>query len=152
MVTVQETTKQARRTERPKQVEVKSWEARVAHAARRLHDPIALNASPLTRLRGVERYADSRYEKRICAKGFALRDLLRSSIDSVVEETADEKGLLRVHQFLILFRQGITVVEISRQLGLSREHVSRVYKKEALHLVTVKFLCLAGVRGTSGVT
>ena len=74
------------------------------------------------------------------------------SIDSVVDETANEKGLLRVHQFLILFRQGVTVVEISRQLGLSREHVSRVYRKKALHLVTVKFLCLAGVRGTSGVT
>ena len=145
MARVQETTKRASRTESQTQVEVKSWEARVAYAARRLHDPIALNASPLTRLRGVERHADSRYKKRICAKGFALRDLLRSSIDSVMEETADEKGLLRVHQFLILFRQGVTVVEISRQLGLSREHVSRVYRKKARHLVTVKFLCLAGV-------
>lgn len=145
------TNRRANSSERPTQVEVGSWEARVAYAAKRLHDPIALNASPLTRLRGVERYADSHYKKRICAKGFALRDLLRSSIDSVVEETADEKGLLRVHQFLTLFRQGVTVIEISRQLGLSREHVSRVYKKEALHLVTVKFLCLAGVRGNSGV-
>lgn len=104
----------------------------------------------MTRLRGVERYADSRYKKRICAKGFALRDLLRSSIDSVVEETADEQGLLRVHQFLSLFRQGRIVVEISRQLGLSREYVSRVHRREALQLVTAKFMSLAGVRGTTG--
>lgn len=134
-----------------RQREAGAWEARVEYATKHLHNPIALNGSPLTRLKAVERHASSYYKQRVCASAFALRDLLKSSIDCVVEETAGEKGLLTVHRFLVLFREGHTVSEISRRLGLSREHVSRVYRKTAFRLVTVKFLALARVRGKNDI-
>jgi len=42
--------------------------------------------------------------------------------------------------YLDLLVKGLSCQEISKQLGLSREHVSRVYRKKAVELVTEEFL------------
>ena len=89
------------------------WVARVGHALRNLDVRSALNRSHLARLAYVERLA---------------RDL------------GGEPALSRACQYLILLKEGLSCQQISHELGLSREHVSRVYRRKALELLTQEFL------------
>jgi hypothetical protein len=56
-------------------------------------------------------------------------------------------GLSRACTYLQLLVEGFSCKEISRRLGLSREHVSRVYRKKALLLLTEEFQSMVGNRG-----
>ena len=118
---------------------------RVASAVRNLDDLIALDLSPLAKLGFVERYAADHYQDRSCSKGLALRDLIKESLDDIISETAGN-GLPRLHDLLDMLRNGLNISQASREMGLSREHVSRVYAKQAFRLVTERFLSM-GERG-----
>lgn len=116
------------------------WQKRVGQALRNLGDRSALNRSPLVRLAYVEKLAAERYNGRLLPRGLALHDLLLTCVKKVSVELADEPGLTRACKYLQLLIQGLSCQEISRQLGLSREHVSRVCRRKALELVTEEFL------------
>jgi len=112
---------------------------RVASAVRNLDDLIALDQSPLTKLSFVEKHAADQYQNRLCSRGLALRALITESLDDIISETA-ANGLVRLHDLLDMLRNGLTISKASREIGLCREHVSRVYAKQAFRLVTERFL------------
>jgi hypothetical protein len=112
---------------------------RVAGAVRNLNDLIALDQSPLTKLSFVEKHAADHYKNRLCPRGLALRDIITESLSEVISETAGD-GLSRLHDLLDMLRNGITISQASREIGLCREHVSQVYAKQAFRLVTERFL------------
>lgn len=117
------------------------WQQRVGEALRQLPDRSALSRSPLARLSYVERVARERYKGRLMARGLALREVLGGCVDRVVTDIANEPPLHREREYLVLLRDGLSCREASERLGLSREHVSRVYSKRALRLLTDEFLC-----------
>ena len=116
------------------------WQRRVGEALRNLPDRSALNRSPLARLAYVERLANERYGGRLMARGLALRETLGGCVDLVLSDIADEKGLDREREYIACLRDGLSCKEASRRLGLSREHVSRTYRRRALLLLTETFL------------
>ena len=118
------------------------WDRRIDHALRNLGDRSVLNASQLARLTYVRRLAEDEYRGHILPKGLALHDLLTNCIRKICTELEDEPGLTRACRYLELLVQGISRKEISRQLGLSREHVSRTYRKKAVKIVTEEFMSI----------
>jgi len=118
------------------------WEQRIAHALRNIGDRSALNRSPLARLAYVERLAEEQYNSHILPRGLAVHDILLACVQRVSTELRGEPRLARACNYLELLIEGLSCQEISKQLGLSREHVSRVYRRKALELVTEEFLSL----------
>jgi len=116
------------------------WLSRVSYALRKLDDVSVLARSPLSRLSQVEKVARDRYDGRVLRRGFALRELLIACVEKVTSDLGGEPALSRDCQYLVLLKEGLSCRQISRQLGLSREHVSRVYRRRALELVTEEFL------------
>jgi DNA-binding NarL/FixJ family response regulator len=118
------------------------WVGRIGHALRNLDDRSALNRSSLSRLTCIEKIAKEKYNGRILPRGLALRDILLSSVDKVISDMSQETASSRACQYLELLKQGLSCQQISGELGLSREHVSRVYRRKALELVTSAFLTM----------
>lgn len=116
------------------------WVTRVGYALHNLDDRSILNRSPLARLAYVDRMAKKKYSSHVLPRGLALRQILLACIEKVVTEVGDEPGLSRICQYVQLLTKGLTCQQISRELGRSREHVSRVYRKRAFELVTEEFL------------
>ena len=123
------------------------WVSRIGQALRNLDDRSALNRSPLARLSYVERLARECHSRRILPRGLALREVLVECIENVVNDLSKEPALARACRYLVLMKQGLSCQQISSELGLSREHVSRVYRLKALELVTAEFL--STVKSTS---
>ncbi len=137
--TTNPTTRESRKKPGRVPFEMMMW--RVASAVRNLDDLIALDQSPLAKLGFVEKHAADHYQDRLCSRGLALRDLITESLDDIISETAGN-GLSRLHDLLGMLRNGLTISQASREMGLSREHVSRVYAKQAFRLVTEQFLSM----------
>jgi hypothetical protein len=116
------------------------WQQRVEHALRHLGDRSLLNRSPLARLSYIESLSAERYSGHLLPRGLALHDILISCVERVSNELSNEPGLAKACTYLKLLTNGATCREISKQLGLSREHISRVYRKKAIELVTEEFL------------
>ena len=116
------------------------YQRRVGYALKNLGDRSALNRSPLAKLSYIERLAIEQYSGHLLSRGLALHDSLVSCVQKISEELGSERGLARACKYLELLVEGLSCKEISRILGLSREHVSRVYRKKALELVTEEFL------------
>ena len=126
---------------KPGRVPFKTMTQRMAWAMRNLNDLIALDQSPLAKLGFVEKYAAEHYQDRLCSKGLALRDLIKESLDDIISETAGN-GLPKLHDLLDRLRKGLSISQASREMGLSREHVSRFYAKQAFRIVTERFLSI----------
>jgi len=109
-------------------------------AMKSLLDRSALNRSPLARLAYVEKAAKEQYSSHVLPRGLALRVILESCIDEVINDLSSEPALKNQCDYLRMIKNGVTCKEISRQLGLSREHVSRVCRRKAIELVTEEFL------------
>lgn len=118
------------------------WIGKVAYALNNLDDRSMLNHSPLANLEYVKRMASVRYGSHLLPRGLALREILLECVDKVVSEVGNEPGLSKACQYLQLLTQGLTRRQISSQIGLSREHTSRVYRKKALELLTEEFLAM----------
>jgi DNA-binding NarL/FixJ family response regulator len=116
------------------------WEQRVDHALRNLGDRSVLNRSPLARLAYIEKLASEQYNGHLLPRGLALHDILLACVEKISTELGNEPGLARACSYLDLLTKGLSCQQISRQLGLSREHVSRVYRRKAIELVTEEFL------------
>ena len=113
---------------------------RLCYALRYLDDRSKLNGSPLARLAYVERLAKEKHNGQLLPRGLALRQLILSCVDHIVREVRGESGLSRACQYLQLRVKGFSCKQISNEMGLSREHISRVYRKKALGLLTERFL------------
>jgi hypothetical protein len=118
------------------------WQRRVEHALRHLGDRSLLNRSPLARLSFVETLSREEYDGHLLPRGLALHDILINCVERVSIELRNELGLTKACTYLKLITSGATCREISKQLGLSREHISRVYRKKAIELVTEEFLSI----------
>jgi hypothetical protein len=116
------------------------WQRRVDHALKNLGDRSILNRSPLSRLAYVNELAESKYEGHILPCGLALHEILIECITKITTDLSNEPNLARACNYLDLLVKGLSCQEISKQLGLSREHVSRVYRKKAVELATEEFL------------
>lgn len=116
------------------------WQQRIEHALRHLGDRSVLNKSPLARLTYVERVSIEQYGGHLLPRGLALHDILIDCVERVSTELRNEPGLRKACTYLKLVANGANYREISKQLGLSREHVSRVYRKKAIELVTEEFI------------
>jgi len=116
------------------------WEQRLEHALRNLGDRTALNKSPLTKLIHIKKLAAGQYNGHLLPRGLALHDVLLACVDKVSRELGEEPKLARACIYLRLHAEGLSCREISKRLGLSREHISRVYRKKAIELVTEEFL------------
>ena len=118
------------------------WADRLGHALRNLDDRSVLNRSPLARLAYVERLAKERYGDHVLPRGLALRELLIECVDRLANDLHNEPALSPACQYLVLQKEGLNCQRISQKLGLSREHVSRVYRPKALELLAEQFLCV----------
>ena len=118
------------------------WRERIEHALRHLGDRSLLNKSPLARLSYVETLSREEYDGHLLPRGLALHDILINCVERVSTELRNEPGLTKACTYLKLITSGATCREISKQLGLSREHISRVYRKKAIELVTEEFLSM----------
>lgn len=118
----------------------KELEQRVEYALKHLGDRSVLNKSPLAGLSYVERLSAAQYRGHLLPRGLALHDTLTTCIERVATELSNEPRLAKACTYLKLVANGANYREISNQLGLSREHISRVYRKKAIELVTDQFL------------
>ena len=115
---------------------------RLGYTLRYLCDRSKLNSSPLARLACVERLAKNRYDGHVLPRGLALRELILSCVNQVTNDAGKDPGLSRACQYLHLRATGLSCRQISDQMHLSREHVSRFYRRKALALLTERFLSM----------
>lgn len=109
-------------------------------------DYAALRTSPLCELPGVQALARSDFNRKIYPTASALKTLLDQAYSAALEELAgvEDRRVQEVATYLRLFRQGVSVTEITHQLGFhSRSYVHREIQRQALELVTDAFLQLA---------
>lgn len=122
------------------------WKEKIWHALRHLDDLIILNQSSLARLVYVQRLAETEFRDRSLARGLALRHALTGCIDKIVSDGKDQIGLQKICGFLEIVKEGQNLTDISKAMGVSREQVSKSYKKKAVELVTQEFVELAKSR------
>jgi hypothetical protein len=96
----------------------------------------------LARLAYVERLAKERYSDHVLPRGLALREVLIFCVEVIVRDLANEPAMSRACDYLALLKEGLSCQQISKELGLSREHVSRVYRRKAFELLAEQFLCV----------
>jgi CRP-like cAMP-binding protein len=84
--------------------------------------------------------ADKEFQGNILVRGLALREVLVDCRDGIIEQGDSERGLHNTCEFLRLVKEGMSLTAIGKTLGVSREHVTRVYKRKAVELLTKIFL------------
>ncbi len=119
----------------------------VAHALKHMQELELLEESPLGKLGLVRELAVSEYRRTIFPVGFALRWLLSDAVDAVLHDLEQMPNYDRERKFLQGIVQGESVSQISRILGLSREHATRTIQPRALSLVARAFVITAGRPG-----
>ena len=125
----------------------------VALALKHVQDLEYLEESPLTNLPAVRELAEGEYREAAVPMGFALRVLLLESSKIVVRDFEDLTHYQREIMFLKAYVDCQSVAEISRGLGLSREHVARSIQTRAIGLVARVFLARAtGVHANATTT
>jgi hypothetical protein len=115
----------------------------VALALKNIQELEYLEESPLVRLPRVRRLSETKYRKAIFPVAFALRLILLESVNQMVDDLGEMPNYQRELGFLQGFIRGMSVAEISRGLGLSREHVTRDIKPKAFRLAARVFLARA---------
>ena len=115
-------------------------EAHLGDALANLGDRAVLNASPLSRTVFIEKLASTRYSNKIMARGLALRQVITDCIARLRAELGNEPTLSRCCTYLELRSQGVKCRQIGKELNVSREHASRMVRRQALHLLAEAFL------------
>ena len=113
--------------------------SKISHALRNLDDRVALNRNPLSRLAYVQEVAKGQCKGSIYPCGLALRKIITSCIDKIVMDLGNEPKFYKPCKYLALMKKGMTCRQISKELGISREHVSRVYRRRAIELLVEEF-------------
>ncbi len=69
-------------------------------ALRHLGDPIALQRSPLCRLRSIEKLAESNYPHGIVARGRSLKDVVLECLQEIEDELDGHTGAANLKSFI----------------------------------------------------
>lgn len=88
----------------------------------------------------MRKLAQKHYLNHVLPRGLALQELLKFCIKSVTDELGNDPVLSRHCQYLLLVKQGLSQKQISNQLGLSREHISRTYRRKSVELLAEELL------------
>lgn len=115
----------------------------VARALKYFQELERLEENPLCRLPVVQELAKAEYKDAALPTGFALRMLLIDATKIVIRDLGGLPAYQREIKFLKAYVNGCSVAEISRTLGLSREHVARKIQPRAIGLVAKVFLARA---------
>ena len=116
--------------------------ARLDDALKNLGDRSALNRNPLAHSAYLERLANEKYRDKIMPRGLALREVIAECVNKISAEVGSEPGLQKACRYLDLRAKGVKCCDISSELGLAREHVSRTVRKRALELLLEEFLSM----------
>ena len=122
----------------------------ISLAIRHIQELEYLEESPLARLPAVHDLAYGMLKDAVIPLGLALQQFLLDSVSVVIRDFGKQAGYHRVIQFLRALVDGQPVTEISRELGLSREHVARTVQPQAVALVGRVFLVKAGHEAVHG--
>jgi hypothetical protein len=124
----------------------------VGLALKHLQELEWLEESPLARLPEVLNLAEGTYRDSALPAGFALSSLLIYAAKIVLRDLGDLPGYQREIMFLKAYLKCQSVVEISRSLGLCREHVARSIQPRAIGLVARVFFAKANDGCSTAIT
>lgn len=99
------------------------WARLVDECLRHLDDPVRLRQSPLARLAGVGAYARRQHPLNPHGEVLALQELLCQAVDVSLPALPPRK-----REFLDRYARGEPIAAIARAMGMSRPHLSRVYR------------------------
>ena len=139
----QPTTRAVKRGRKPKTPLLKQVEEAYTH----LHDLDWLHECRLAELPEVRERIDPRHT---IPEAQALRSLLLEAARQVIAAVGSVPDKSGVTVFLERYLEGKPVTEIARELGVSREWVSRAYRREALALCGRQFVRLVSVDDSRG--
>lgn len=122
----------SRASVRPGRRSLDQWARLVDTCLRHLGDPVRLRESPLTNHAGVSAYARQRYPQNPHGKVLALQDLLCEAVDASLPALPAKK-----RDFLDRYARGETIAAIARAMGMSRPHLSRVYRPVVSAMVAI---------------
>lgn len=108
------------------------WARLVDTCLRHMGDPVRLRESPLATHSGVGAYARQRYPQNPHGKVLALQDLLCEAVDASLPALPARK-----REFLDRYARGESIAAIARAMGMSRPHLSRVYRPVVSVMVAI---------------
>lgn len=126
-------------------------EVTVMEALRCLGDPIALQRNSLAKWSGIVTLAERRYPSGVVARGRVLNETLFKCLAEIESELDGQPKVTRLKEFVSLIRQGLTLSETSRRMGISVEHASRHYKRALVSLLTAKVVNAVRQSGSGAV-
>ena len=109
----------------------------VDECLRHLDDPVRLRRSPLASLAGVGAYARRQHPLNPHGEVLALQELLCQAVDVSLPALPPRK-----REFLDRYARGETIAAIARAMGMSRSHLSRVYRPVASVIVAIALRAL----------
>jgi AraC-like DNA-binding protein len=108
----------------------------VARALRVVDDPDALSQLRLARDPLIVALAERRYGRVTrLSRGCALRDLLKANLIRVADNASGPLA-----EFARAYAEQTPIAQIARQLGMSRAHLSRIYRPRLVAVVSDEFL------------
>ena len=125
-------TTQSRASARAGRRSLAEWARLVDECLRHLDDPVHLRQSPLARLAGVGAYARRQHPLNPHGEVLALQELLCQAVDVSLPALPPRK-----REFLDRYARGETIAAIARAMGMSRPHLSRVYRPVVSVLVAI---------------
>ena len=125
---------------KPGRVSAEEWQLRARFVLRHMDNPIALQRSPLCRLRALERMAEANYPHGVVARGRSLNEVALECLEEIENELDGHNGAAKLKSFTALTRQGMKVVEASRILDITPEYASRSFKRTLVNLLAEKLI------------
>jgi hypothetical protein len=116
-------------------------ELRVGQLLRSINDVDVLEGSPLARHKVVAALADSEFRGRAHPRGRSLQKLIRLAAKRAAED-ASGPNTQRLRVFVERYAAGHAVAAIAREIGLSREQVTRSYRPKAVQLIAARLATL----------
>jgi hypothetical protein len=120
----------------------------IGRALRVVDDPDALSQLRLARDPHVLALAERRYGRLTrLSRGCALRDLLKAHLKQVADNSRGPFA-----DFARGYSEQAPIARIARQLGMSRAHLSRVYRPRLVAMVSDEFVAEARRDGSPSTT
>lgn len=120
------------RAAHPGRRSLEEWTRLVDTCLRDLDRPMRLGRSPLVKLPGVLRFAKRRHPNNPHARVLALQELLMRAVDVSLPALSP-----RERRFLERYASGRSIAAIGREMGMSRSHLSSVYRPTVGEAVAV---------------
>ena len=108
------------------------WTRLVDTCLRDLDRPMRLRRSPLVKLPGMLRFAKRRHPNNPHGRVLALQELLLRAVDVSLPALSS-----RERRFLERYASGESIAAIGREMGMSRSHLSSVYRPTVGEAVAV---------------